>query len=126
MIKFTQKGDWSRTNKFLERALEVVKLGELDKYGRKGVEVLADATPKDTGKTAESWYYTITHYPEGAKIEWYNSNSNKGIPIAILIQYGHGLQNGSYVQGVDFINPAMRPIFKAIAEDMWKELTGNE
>ena len=123
MIKFTHKGDWSRTNNFLEKALEVIKLGELDKYGRKGVEVLAAATPKDTGKTSESWYYEITHYKDGAKIEWLNSNSNKGVLIAILIQYGHGLQNGSYVEGVDYINPALRPVFDAIAEDAWKELT---
>lgn len=123
MIKFIHKGDWSRTNSFLEKALEVIKLGELDKYGRKGVEALAAATPKDTGKTSESWYYRITHFKEGARIEWLNSNSNQGILIAILIQYGHGLQNGAYVEGVDFINPALRPIFDAIAEDTWKELT---
>ena len=123
MIKFTQKGDWSRTNKFLERALEVVKMGELDKYGRRGVEALAAATPRDSGITAESWYYEITHYSGGAKIEWLNSSSNEGIPIAILIQYGHGFQNGSYYEGVDFINPALRPVFDAIADDAWKELT---
>lgn len=123
MITFKHKGDWSKTNSFLEKALEIVKWGELDKYGRKGVEVLAAATPKDTGLTSESWYYEIKHYKDGAKIEWLNSNSNKGIPIAILIQYGHALQNGAYVQGVDFINPALKPVFDAIADDAWKELT---
>ena len=123
MIKFTQKGDWSKTNNFLERALEVVKMGELDKYGKSGVEALKNATPKDTGKTAESWSYQITHYKEGATIEWLNSNINKGIPIAILIQYGHGLQNGGYVNGVDYINPAMGPVFDSAAHDTWKELT---
>ena len=122
MIKFSVKGDWSRTNSFLERALEYAKLGELDKYGKKGVEVLAAATPRDTGKTAESWYYQIKHYKDGAKIEWLNSNQNDGIPIAILIQYGHAFQNGVLFEGIDFINPALRPVFKAIAEDAWKEL----
>lgn len=123
MIKFTHKGDWSKTNRFLERALEVIKLGELDKYGRRGVAALSEATPKDTGQTSESWYYEITHYKDGAKIEWFNSNSNEGIPIVILLQYGHAFQNGAYFEGVDFINPAIRPIFDAIAEDAWRELT---
>ena len=123
MIEFKVKGDWSKTNKFLERALEVVKLGELDKYGQKGVEVLAANTPKDSGVTADSWYYRITHYKEGAKIEWLNSSANEGIPIVILLQYGHAFQNGEYFEGIDFINPAIKPIFHAIAEDAWKELT---
>jgi len=122
MIKFNVKGDWSKTNRFLERALEIAKLGELDKYGKRGVQVLAEATPKDSGVTAESWYYKITHYKDGAKIEWLNSSQNEGIPIVILLQYGHAFQNGEFFEGVDFINPALRPVFHAIAEDAWEEL----
>lgn len=122
MIKFSTKGDWSRTNKFLERALNLVKLGELDKYGQKGVDVLAAATPKDSGETASSWYYKIVRSRGGVSIQWLNSSQNQGIPIVILLQYGHGLHNGGYVQGIDFINPALKPIFKEIADNAWKEL----
>lgn len=123
MIKFSQKGDWSKTNNFLERALNVIHLGIFDKYGKEGVKALAAATPIDSGVTADSWYYKIIRNEYGVKIEWLNSNVNQGIPIAILIQYGHGLQNGSYIQGIDFINPAIKPIFNKIAEEAWKELT---
>ena len=124
MIKFSQKGDWSKTNKFLERSLNVIHLGKLDRFGREGVQALAAATPQDTGETAASWYYKIVRDSQGTRIEWLNSNSNQGIPIVILIQYGHGLQNGVYIQGIDFINPAIKPIFNKIADDAWKELTG--
>lgn len=123
MIKFSQKGDWSKTNNFFERALNIVHLGKFDKYGEEGVRALAAATPVDTGKTADSWYYKIVRDEYGVKIQWLNSNVNQGIPIAILIQYGHGLQNGAYVQGIDFINPAIKPVFNKIAEEAWKELT---
>lgn len=123
MIKFSTKGDWSRTNSFLERALNVVKLGELDRYGREGVRVLSEATPKRSGKTASSWYYRINRTNSGVKIEWLNSSQNQGIPIVILLQYGHGFQNGGYVEGIDFINPALKPVFDDIAENAWKELT---
>lgn len=124
MIKFSQKGDWSKTSSFLERCLNVFKLGILDKYGQEGVRVLAANTPKDTGETASSWYYRIVRTNNSVKIEWLNSSQNQGIPIAILIQYGHGLHDGGYVEGIDFINPAMKPIFQAIADNTWKELVG--
>lgn len=123
MIKFSTKGDWSRTNSFLERALNVFNLGELDKYGREGVRALSAATPKDTGETASSWYYRIKRTKAGAKIEWLNSSQNQGIPIVILLQYGHGFRTGGYVEGIDFINPALKPVFEEIAENAWKELT---
>lgn len=123
MIKVTVKGDWSRTNKFLERALNVVKLGELDKYGAQGVEVLKNATPVDSGNTANSWYYRIVRDKHGAKIEWLNSSQNEGIPIVILLQYGHAFQNGVFYEGIDFINPALKPLFEEIADNAWKELT---
>lgn len=123
MIEFTQKGDFSKTNNFLERALNVVKLGNLDRYGREGVEVLSANTPKDTGKTASSWYYRINRSKNSVQLQWCNSNMTDGIPIAILIQYGHGLQNGAFLEGEDFINPSIRPIFNEIANNIGKELS---
>ena len=123
MIKFTTKGDWSKTNSFLERCLNVGRLGRFDQYGQRGVDALAAATPRDSGETASSWYYRVEWADSGVKLSWLNSNENDGIPIAILIQYGHGFQNGAYFEGIDFINPAMTPIFEDIAENVWKELT---
>lgn len=123
MIAFRQKGDFSKLTRFLERAKEVVKLGDLDKYGRAGVAALSSATPKDTGKTASSWYYEIKNQNGVATINFYNSNINDGVPIAIILQYGHATGNGGWVEGVDYINPAMRPIFDKIANDAWKEVS---
>jgi len=123
MIKVSVKGDWSRTNRFLERCLNFAKLGELDKYGKLGVDVLAKATPEETGETASSWYYQIIRDRGSVRIEWLNSSQNEGIPIVILLQYGHGYQNGTYFEGIDFINPALKPVFEEIADNAWKELT---
>ena len=123
MITFSHKGAFSRTNRFLEKALNAIKLGELDKYGRQGVAALAAATPKDTGKTAESWNYEITRSGGSATISWYNTNENNGVNIAVILQYGHGTKNGGYVRGRDYINPAIQPVFDQIAETAWKEIT---
>lgn len=123
MITFKHKGDFSRTNRFLEKALNVVKLGELDKYGRQGVDALSAATPIDSGKTAASWKYKITRSHGSATISWYNTNENDGVNIAVILQYGHGTRNGGYVRGRDYINPAMQPLFDEIAESAWKEIT---
>jgi len=123
MITFRQKGDFSKLTKFLERAKEVVKLGDLNKYGREGVAALASATPVDTGLTASSWSYEITHKAGTAAITFKNSNIQNGVPIAIILQYGHGTRNGGWVQGRDYINPAIQPIFDRIANDAWKEVT---
>lgn len=123
MITFRQKGDFSKLTRFLERAKETVKLGDLDKYGREGVAALASATPKDTGKTAESWYYEITNQNGVASINFNNSNVNNGVPIAIILFYGHGTRNGGYVEGRDYINPAIQPIFDKIAKNAWEEVT---
>ena len=124
MIKITQKGDFKKTSKFLN----FVSNGEylrkrLDEYGKRGLKALKDATPKDTGKTAESWAYEIDYDSEGASITWTNSNENHGIPIVILIQYGHATRGGTYVSGIDFINPAMKPIFDGLSKEIWKEVT---
>ena len=122
MIRFKHKGNFSKVTRFLERAKEVVHLGDLDKYGQEGVAALASATPIDSGLTASSWYYEIVNQNGYAKITFYNSNIQNGIPIAIILQYGHGTRNGGWVQGRDYINPAIRPIFDKIANEAWKEV----
>ena len=123
MIRFRQKGDFSNLNRFLERAKNVIKIGELDKYGREGVAALASATPVDSGLTADSWYYEVEHQNGKVSINFYNSNINKGVPIAIILQYGHGTGNGGWVEGRDYINPAIQPLFDTIANNAWKEGT---
>jgi hypothetical protein len=123
MITFRQKGDFSKLTRYLERVKEVVKLGNLDKYGREGVAALASATPIESGKTASSWYYEIENSNGSATISFYNSNVNKGVPIAIILQYGHGTGTGGWVQGRDYINPAIQPVFDRIAEEAWREVT---
>ena len=123
MITFRQKGDFSKLTRFLERAKETVHLGDLDQYGRAGVAALASATPVDSGETATSWYYEITNKNNTITISFHNSNIQNGVPIAILLQYGHGTGTGGWVQGRDYINPANQPIFDQIAEYAWKEVT---
>ena len=123
MIKFRQKGDFSKLTRFLEKAKEAVSLGDLDKYGREGVAALASATPVDSGLTADSWSYEITNKQGLAKITFYNSNIQNGVPIAIILQYGHGTRNGGWVQGRDYINPAIQPIFDKIVNEAWREVT---
>ena len=122
MISFRQKGDFSKLTKFLERAKETVYLGDLNKYGRQGVAALASATPIDSGETASSWYYEIENNKESATITFYNSNVQNGDPIAIILQYGHGTRNGGWVEGRDYINPAIQPIFDQIVDDAWREV----
>lgn len=123
MITFRHKGDFSKLTRFLERAKEAVRLGDLDKYGREGVAALASATPIDSGLTATSWYYKITNANGRAEITFLNSNIQNGVPIAIILQYGHGTGTGGWVQGRDYINPAIQPIFDKIANDAWREVT---
>lgn len=123
MIRITQKGNFEKTEKFFSRARKRDYYRALSFYGQKGVQALSAATPKDTGKTAASWGYTINQSPRSVSITWTNSNTtDSGIPIVILIQYGHGTRSGAYVQGRDFINPAIRPIFDEIAEKVWREV----
>ena len=123
LITFKHKGDFSNLTRFLERAKEVVHIGDLDKYGRAGVEALASATPVDSGETANSWYYEITNSNGSAKITFNNSNIQNGVPIAIILQYGHGTGTGGWVEGRDYINPAIQPIFDEIANNAWREVT---
>ena len=123
MISFRQKGDFSKLNRYLERVKESAKIGVLDKYGREGVAALASATPVKTGKTANSWYYEIKRQNGSVSIEFKNSNIKDEIPIAVILQYGHGTGTGGWVQGRDYINPAIQPIFDKIADSAWKEVT---
>lgn len=123
MVTFRHKGDFAKTTKFLERAKEGVRITTLDKYGRAGVDALAFATPVDTGLTAKSWSYKITQSRGVAKITFTNSNIQNGVPIAIILQYGHGTGTGGWVEGRDYINPAVQPVFDRLADDAWKEVT---
>lgn len=123
-IIIEQKGDFKNLSSFLEKSKEKINFGILDDYGRQGVAALQMATPKDTGKTSESWYYKITRSQNNdtVTLSFHNSNENKGIPIAIILQYGHATGNGGYVEGIDYINPALKPMFNEIAERAWEEV----
>lgn len=123
MIEFSHKGDFVKTTKFLTRAKKGVRLSSLDKFGRQGVAALASATPVDTGYTAGSWYYEIKQKSGVVEISFCNSNVQNGVPIAIILQYGHATGNGGWVEGRDYINPAIQPIFDKITEDAWREVT---
>lgn len=117
------KGDFKKTEKFLEGAKVFNIKGLLKRYGEAGVRALAAATPKDTGELASSWGYEIQTDRTGARVIWTNSKVVDGIPIAIILQYGHGTGGGGYVQGRDYINPALRHIFDELADAAWKEVT---
>lgn len=122
MIKIRQKGNFKKLTSFLERAKEGLDIGVLDKYGRKGVAALSSATPVDTGLTASSWFYKIENKNGVASIEFHNRNIQNGVPIAVILQYGHGIKNGGYVVGRDYINPAIQPVFDELAKNAWKEV----
>lgn len=122
MITFTQKGDFSKLDGFMNRLKGLSKNSDLDRYGQRGVDALSAATPYDTGNTAGSWYYKINREGEMLSIEFCNSNVNKGVPIAIVLQYGHGTGTGGWVEGRDYINPSIQPIFDEILNDLWKEV----
>ena len=123
MISFRQKGDFSKLTRFMERAKNAVRLGDLDKYGRAGVAALSSATPVDTGLTANSWGYEIVRKNGSVSIEFTNSNIQNGVLIATIVQYGHGTGTGGWVEGRDYINPAIQPVFDRIAQSVWKEVT---
>ena len=122
MITFKHRGSFKNTERFLNYVKGRKYLNALDKWGQYGVEALSAATPVDTGKTAASWTYEITQTDAQTTITWLNTNVNQGVNIAIILQYGHGTGTGGYVQGRDYINPAMKPAFDAIAEGVWQEI----
>lgn len=123
MITIHQKGNFEKTDSFFEKCLEVFKMGELDKYGVEGVKALAAATPRDSGLTADSWSYEIVRTKNSTSIVFSNSNvTDRGVPIALILQTGHGTGNGGYVQGIDYINPALKPVFQRMADEAWREV----
>ena len=123
MISFRHKGDFSKATRYLEKLKEAARLSILDRYGREGVAALASATPTDSGATASAWYYEIERRNGSATLSFHNSNVNKGVNIAIILQYGHGTGTGGWVEGRDYINPAIQPIFDELANEAWKEVT---
>lgn len=123
MIRFRQKGDFSKTTNYFERLKGILHTSRLDKYGQRGVDALSSATPVDSGLTASSWYYTVERQNGRATINFSNSNFNEGVPIAIILQLGHGTGTGGWVEGRDYINPAIQPVFDTIVNDAWKEVT---
>ena len=123
MIVFKHKGDFSKTTRYFEKLKKNTITRILEQYGRKGVDALSAATPVDTGLTAASWYYEIVHTKTGVSLNFCNSNVQSGVPIAIILQYGHGTRNGGWVQGRDYINPAIQPVFDELTKRAWEEVT---
>ena len=121
-IQLISKGDFNKVTGMLENFKEDFSIGILDKYGKKGVKALQDATPIDTGKTASSWYYKIDRKKGSAILSFCNSNINKGVPIAIILEYGHGTSTGGWVEGRNYITPTIKPILDELAEKVWEEV----
>lgn len=122
-MRVSSTGNFDKTEAMLKRAVNVTKRINLDEYGRRGVAALSAATPTNTGLTANSWYYKIVTSKGKTSLVFGNSNIQNGVPIAIILQYGHGTRNGGWVEGQDYINPAIRPIFNELAKAAWKEVT---
>ena len=123
MIVFSHKGDYSKVTKYLEKAKKGANITNLEKYGREGVAALSSNTPVRTGLTANSWYYEIEKQKGIIRISFCNSNIQNYVPIAIILQYGHATRNGGWVEGRDYINPAIQPIFDEIVKNAWKEVS---
>lgn len=123
MIRMSHRGNFNNLEKFLNRVRNKNYLNILAKYGQEGVNALATATPSETGLTASSWYYVIDQTAVSTSISWANSNDNNGVNIAVILQFGHGTGTGGYVSGIDYINPALKPVFDKIAAEVWKEVT---
>lgn len=117
-----RSGSFTKTTKYFDRISKALQNANFSQYGEAGVQALREATPKDTGKTSESWSYSIRKSNDSVSITWSNSNVNNGVNIAVILQYGHGTKSGGYVRGIDYINPAMRPIFEKLAKEAWEEV----
>lgn len=123
ILSISDSGKFEKTKKFLETAKNINNIRRrfaIESIAESGVNALSKATPVDTGKTASSWSYEITEKNGKITVSWNNSNVNKGVNIAVILQYGHGTKNGGYVRGIDYINPALKPIFNKMADDMWR------
>lgn len=123
VIRFQHKGNFKKSERYLRRLTSTNRFGFLDEYAKRGVNALASATPTDSGRTADSWGYEIIHTEDLIGIYWTNSNVHDGVQIAVILQSGHGTGTGGWVEGRDYINPAIQPIFDEIAEQAWKEVT---
>ena len=123
IIEVRQRGNFNKTENWLSKLSKAQFLKHLDNYGQIGVQALRESTPIDTGETANSWGYEIEMNGDSATIIWTNSNIEDGwFNVAVMLQYGHGTRTGGYVHGIDYINPAMRPVFEQIVRDMWMEV----
>ena len=125
MVKFKHRGNFNKAEKFLNKMSNRSYLNALSSYGDAGVKALSEATPVDSGLTAQSWTYEIERTKDKTTISWLNTNVNNDVVIAVILQYGHGTGTGGYVQGRDYINPAMRPVFDKIAEQAWREVVSS-
>lgn len=123
MVTVKHSGSFKNLENLLDRIFHGDLMNLLDHYGQMGVRALQSATPKDTGATASSWSYEIKKGRTSSTITWTNSNAPNGVQVAVLLQYGHATGNGGYVQGIDYINPALKPIFDSIADSAWKDVT---
>lgn len=123
LVVVESKGDLKKAEAYLETLLASARTDLLEKYGQMGVDALMSSTPKDSGSTANSWYYEIEDDGSTSSIFFCNSNINKGVPIAVILQYGHGTGTGGYVEGIDYINPALEPVFSKLVKDLWEEVT---
>lgn len=122
MITINHYGDFKKLTNFLEKMKRMFDVSMLDKYGREGVAALSAATPVDSGNTASSWTYEIKDIKDGVALTFNNTNIQNGVPIAIILQYGHGTNHGGWVEGRDYINPAIQPVFDELANEAWKEV----
>ena len=123
MIKVNHRGTFKKTTKYLNRIDRGFTISNIERFGMEGVAALSAATPTESGLTANSWYYTIEQKRNHISIRFNNSNIQNGVPIAIILQYGHATRNGGWVEGRDYINPAIQPVFDRLAESAWKEVT---
>lgn len=124
VISVTTKGDFQKTEGFLHRVVQRHYRNKLERYGEMGVKALKDATPRDTGMTAESWNYEIVEEDGRLALYWRNENRQNGVLVAVLLQYGHATRTGGWVEGIDYINPALKPVFEQMANEIWKEVIG--
>lgn len=123
MISFKHKGDFTKTTNFLKRTNKLDMFSLLNKYGQEGVSALSANTPVESGLTANSWDYRVVKNAGSYSLQWFNNNIEKGVKIAVILQYGHATRNGGWVEGIDYINPSLAPVFNKIADDAWKEVT---
>ena len=126
MIRFEQKGNFSKLDRYFKRVRNSVDTMDFEQFGKRGVEALSSATPVKTGLASKSWYYKIIRTKDSVTITFNNSDIENGVPIAIILQYGHATRNGGWVEGRDYINPSIQPIFDELAKNAWKEVTKNE